>query len=56
MVAFATAKDLRMKIALAESEKASLALRLQAAADAEKLALYERFSKPAGIGAFLSWD
>ncbi len=49
MVAFASAKDLRMKIALVEAEKASIALKAQEAADAEKRALYERFSKPSGM-------
>ena len=44
-----TAKDLRQKIALREAEKASAAMREQNAAEAEKKALLEKFSKPSGV-------
>jgi hypothetical protein len=43
------AVDCRKKIAAVEAEKASEALRKQAAADAEKKALLERFEKPSGV-------
>ncbi len=44
-----TAKDLRAKIAQVEADKASAALKAQAAADAEKHAFLERLSKPSGL-------
>jgi hypothetical protein len=44
-----TAKDVMKKIALKEAEKASAAMRERTAADAEKQALLERFSKPSGV-------
>ena len=44
-----TAKQLQQKIALREAEKASLAVRERAVADAEKNALMEKFSKPSGV-------
>jgi len=44
-----TAKQLQQQIALKEAEKASLAGRERAAADAEKKALMEKLSKPSGV-------
>ena len=44
-----TAKDIMTKIALKEAEKATAAMRERDAADAEKKALLERFSKPSGV-------
>jgi hypothetical protein len=44
-----SAKDLMRKIALAEAEKASEDMRNRSAADAEKAALIEQFSKPSGV-------
>ena len=44
-----SAKDLRAKIAQVEAEKASAALKAQAAADAEKQAFLERLGKPSGL-------
>jgi hypothetical protein len=44
-----TAKDLMKQIALKEAEKASAAMREHTAADAEKKALMEKFSKPSGV-------
>jgi len=44
-----TAQDIRKQIALKEAEKASAAMRELSAADAEKKALLERFSKPSGV-------
>lgn len=44
-----TADDLRKKIALAEAEKASEAMRRKAQEDADKKALLERFEKPSGV-------
>ena len=44
-----SAKDLRAKIALAESEKASAAAKAAAAAEAEHRAFLERLSKPSGL-------
>jgi len=49
MVELATAKDLQRKIAQAEAEKASIALKAQAAADAEKKTFIERLSAPSGL-------
>lgn len=47
--ALPTAKDLMKQIALREAEKASAAMHEQTAADAEKQALLEKFSKPSGV-------
>lgn len=47
--ALPTANDLMKKIALKEAEKATAAVRERDAADAEKKALLERFSKPSGV-------
>jgi hypothetical protein len=44
-----SAKDLRTKIALAESEKASAAVKAHAAAEAEHKAFLDRISKPSGL-------
>ena len=44
-----TAKDLKAKIAQAESEKASAAMKAHAAAEAEKKAFLDRLSKPSGL-------
>jgi hypothetical protein len=44
-----SAKDLRAKIALAEAEKASAAVKAKAAAEAEHHAFLERLSKPSGL-------
>ena len=44
-----TAKDLMKQIALREAEKASAAVKEMNAAEAEKKALMERFSKPSGV-------
>lgn len=44
-----SAKDLRVKIAQAESEKASAAVKAHQAAEAEKHAFLERISKPSGL-------
>jgi len=44
-----TAKQLQQQIALKEAEKASLAVRERAAADAEKKALMDKLSKPSGV-------
>jgi len=49
MVKLPTTKDLQAKIALAESEKASAAMKAHAAAEAEKKAFLERLSKPSGL-------
>ena len=43
------ADDLRKKIALVQSEKASDFMRTQAAAEAEKKELLEKLSKPSGV-------
>src|SRR5437763_72811 len=42
-------KELQAKIALAESEKASRALKAQQAEDAAKSELFDRLSKPSGL-------
>lgn len=47
--ALPTAKELKQKIALKEAEKATRAAHEMTAADAEKQALLERFSKPSGV-------
>ena len=44
-----TAKDLMKQIALREAEKASAAMKERSAADAEKNALVEKFSKASGV-------
>jgi len=44
-----TAKDLMKQIALKEAEKASAAMHERSAADEEKHALIEKFSKPSGV-------
>lgn len=44
-----TAKDLQAKIAKAEADKASAAVKAQAAADAEKKALLDHLTKPSGL-------
>ena len=44
-----TAKDVMKQIALLEAEKASAAMKEMNAAEAEKKALMERFSKPSGV-------
>ncbi|HLN39383.1 MAG TPA: hypothetical protein VK337_16505 [Xanthobacteraceae bacterium] len=44
-----TAKDVMKQIALREAEKASAAMKEMNAADAEKKALMERFSKASGV-------
>lgn len=49
MVNLPTAKDLRVKIAEVEGEKASAAMKAQTAADAERHAFIERISKPSGL-------
>jgi len=49
MAKIPTAKDLQAKIALAESEKASAAMKAHAAAEAEKNAFVDRLSKPSGL-------
>jgi hypothetical protein len=47
--ALPAAKDLMKKIALREAEKASAAVRERSAAENEKQALLEKFSKPSGV-------
>jgi hypothetical protein len=49
LVGLPTAKDLLKQIALKEAEKASAGLRELSAAEAEKQALLEKFSKPSGV-------
>ena len=49
MVKIATAKDLQARIAHAEAEKASAAMKAHAAAEAEKKALLDHLSKPSGL-------
>lgn len=44
-----TAKEVMEQIALKEAEKASAAVRELSAAEAEKKALIEKFSKPSGV-------
>lgn len=44
-----TATDVMKQIALKEAEKATAAMRETTAAEAEKKALLERFSKPSGV-------
>jgi hypothetical protein len=44
-----SAKELRTEIALREAAKASAAMNERSAADAEKNALLEKFSKPSGV-------
>jgi hypothetical protein len=47
--ALPAAKDLKKQIALREAEKASAAVREETAAEKEKQALLEKFSKPSGV-------
>jgi hypothetical protein len=49
MVKLLSVKELQAKIAQAEAEKASLAMRHQQAEEAEKKALLDRLSKPSGL-------
>lgn len=49
MVNLPTAKDLRLKIAEVEGQKASAAMKAQAAAEAEHHAFIDRISKPSGL-------
>jgi hypothetical protein len=49
MIGLPTAKELKEQIALKEAEKAGMAVRERAAADAEKKALMEKLSKPSGV-------
>lgn len=49
MTTLLTVKELQMKIAEAESAKASAALKRQQAEDHEKAELLERLSKPSGL-------
>jgi hypothetical protein len=44
-----TAQELMKQIALKEAEKASAAMRERTAAEAEKQALLEKFTKPSGV-------
>jgi hypothetical protein len=49
LIELPTAKQLKQEIALKEAEKAKLAMRERSAADAEKEALLEKFSRPSGV-------
>jgi hypothetical protein len=49
IIGLPTAKQLKEQIALKEAEKASMAVRERAAADAEKKALMDKLSKPSGV-------
>ena len=49
MVSLPTAKDLLIEIAEVESEKASIAMKAHAAAEAEHQAFIDRISKPSGL-------
>ena len=49
MLKILSVKELQAKIAQAEGEKASAAMRAHEAAEAEKKALLERLSKPSGL-------
>jgi len=49
MVNLPSAKDLQMRIAQIEGERASAAMKAAAAAEAEKKAFLERISKPSGF-------
>jgi hypothetical protein len=49
MINLPTAKDLQTKIALAEAEKASAAMRKHEAAEAEKKALLDKLASPSGL-------
>jgi hypothetical protein len=49
MTTILSAKELMTKIALAESEKASAALKAHAAAEAEKEALLDKMRRPSGL-------
>jgi hypothetical protein len=49
LAALPSAKEIMEQIALKEAEKASAAMRELSAADAEKKALIEKFSKKSGV-------
>lgn len=49
LAGFPTAKDVMTQIAVREAEKASATMREANAAEAEKKALLEKFSKPSGV-------
>jgi hypothetical protein len=49
LAALPTAKDIMKQIALKEAEKASAAMHERTAAEAEKQALMEKFSRPSGV-------
>jgi len=49
MTKLPTAKDLKVKIAQVEADKASAALKAHAAAEAEKKAFLDRIAKPSGL-------
>jgi hypothetical protein len=49
MLKLPTAKDLQVKIAQAEADKASAAMKAMAAEEAEKKALLDHLSKPSGL-------
>jgi hypothetical protein len=49
MTKLQSAKDLQKKIAQVEAEKASVAMKAHAAAEAEKKAFLDRLSKPSGL-------
>jgi len=49
MLKIPTAKDLQVRIAQAEADKASAAVKAHAAAEAEKQAFLDRLSKPSGL-------
>jgi hypothetical protein len=50
-----TAKEIMEQIALKEAEKASAAARELSAAEAEKKALIENFSRPSGVSDESAW-
>lgn len=49
MLKLPTARELQARIATAEAEKASVAAKAHAAAEAEKKALLDRLSRPSGL-------
>lgn len=49
MTGLPTAKQLQQQIALKEAERAGVAVRERAAADAEKKALMDKLAKPSGV-------
>jgi hypothetical protein len=53
--ALPTAREVMTQIALREAEKASVAVRELSAADAEKQALLDKFSKPSGVSTKTGW-